>query len=112
MRRGNVDGYLFFDDVTPATRDALFELVEEELLKVAAMSVSGSAGAFVGDEAHDVRTAYATIEAVADAVGRPAQRLLPVDPRVSLQAPRPGQRFVVEEAGAGLALRPVPMSRA
>jgi hypothetical protein len=107
-----VDGYLFFDDVTPATRDALFELVEEELLKVAAMSVSGSAGAFVGYEAHDVRTAYATIEAVADAVGRPAQRLLAVDPRVSLQAPRPGQRTIGDDAAVALALLPVPMSRA
>jgi hypothetical protein len=107
-----VDGYLFFDDVTPATRDALFELVEEELLKVAAVSVSGSAGAFVGYEAGDVRTAYATVEAVADAVGRPAQRLLAVSPRVDLGAPRPGYRQIADEATVALALLPVPLSRA
>lgn len=107
-----MDGYLFFDDVTPATRDALFDLVEEELLAVAAVSVSGSAGAFVGYEAHDVRTAYATVEAVVDAVGPPAQRLLAVSPRVELRAPRPGHRPIKDDAAVALALLPVPLSRA
>jgi hypothetical protein len=106
-----VDGYLFFDDVTPAIRDALFELVEEELLTVAAVSVSGSAGAFVGYEAGDVRTAYATVEAVADAVGRPAQRLLAVSPREA-QSPHPGHRTIADEAAVALTLLPVPLSRA
>jgi hypothetical protein len=108
-----VDGYLFFDDVTPATRDALFDLVEEELLAVAAVSVSGSAGAFAGYEANDVRTAYATVEAVVDAVGSPpAQRLLAVSPRVELRAPRPGHRQIKDDAAVALALLPVPLSRA
>ena len=107
-----MDGYLFFDDVTPATRDALFELVEEELLTVAAVSVSGSAGAFAGYEANDVRTAYATVEAVIDAVGSPAQRLLAVSPRVELRAPRPGHRAIKDEAAVAIALLPVPLSRA
>lgn len=107
-----MDGYLFFDDVTPATRDALFELVEEELLQVAAVSVSGSAGAFVAYEANDVRTAYATVEAVADAVGRPAQRLLAVSPRLDLRAARPGRRVIGDDASVAITLLPVPLSRA
>ncbi|HSP36472.1 MAG TPA: hypothetical protein VLR26_01835 [Frankiaceae bacterium] len=107
-----MDGYLFFDDVTPAIRDALFELVEEELLAVAAVSVSGSAGAFVGYQANDVRTAYATVEAVVDAVGPPRQRLLAVSPRTDLRAPRPGHRPIKDEAAVALALLPVPLSRA
>jgi hypothetical protein len=107
-----VDGYLFFDDVTPATRDALFDLVEEELLQVAAVSVSGSAGAFVAYEANDVRTAYATVEAVADAVGRPAQRLLAVSPRLDFRAARPGRRPIADDAAVAIALLPVPLSRA
>jgi hypothetical protein len=107
-----VDGYLFFDDVTPATRDGLFDLVEEELLAVAAVSVSGSAGAFAGYEAHDVRTAYATVEAVVDVVGRPAQRLLAVNPRKKLRAPRPGHRHIADDSTVAIALLPVPLSRA
>lgn len=107
-----MDGYLFFDDVTPAIRDAMFELVEEELLAVAAVSVSGSAGAFVGYEANDVRTAYATVEAVIDSVGRPAQRLLAVHPRIEIRAPRPGHRHIADDAAVALALLPVPLSRA
>jgi hypothetical protein len=107
-----VDGYLFFDEVTPATRDALFELVEEELLRVAAVSVSGSAGAVVAYEAGDIRTAYATVEAVSDAVGRPAQRLIAMSPRAELGAPRPGYRKIPDDSTVALALLPVPLSRA
>lgn len=107
-----MDGYLFFDDVNPATRDALFELVEEELLSVAAVSVSGSAGAFVAYQAGDVRTAYATVEAVVDAVGAPAQRLLAVSPRSDLRAPRPGHRPIGDDSIVALALLPVPLARA
>lgn len=107
-----MDGYLFFDDVTPAIRDGLFDLVEEELLSVAAVSVSGSAGAFAGYEANDVRTAYGTVEAVVDVVGRPTQRLLAVTPRNALQAPRPGHRHIADDAAVAIALLPVPLSRA
>ncbi len=107
-----MDGYLFFDDVTPATRDGLFDLVEEELLSVAAVSVSGSAGGFAGYEANDVRTAYATVEAVIDVVGRPSQRLLAVNLRSEIAAPRPGHRRIADDAAVAIALLPVPLPRA
>ena len=76
-----MDGYLFFDSVTPETRSALFEMVEDELLRLAAVTVSGSVAAFAAYTAPDVRSAYALVEAVAETVGRPSARLLAVSGR-------------------------------
>ena len=85
-----MDGYLFFDSVTPETRSALFEMVEDELLRLAAVTVSGSVAAFAAYTAPDVRSAYALVEAVAETVGRPSARLLAVAGAQGAAAAAPG----------------------
>lgn len=108
-----MDGYLFFDEITPETRSALLELVDDELLTMAAVTVSGSAAAFAVYEADDVRTAYATIEAVTSSVGAPSQRLLAVTGgRAPSGRRRPGRRSVPEDSVVVMALLPVPLGRA
>lgn len=114
-----MDGYLFFDSITPETRGALFEMVEDELLRLAAVTVSGSVAAFAAYTAPDVRSAYALVEAVAETVGRPSARLLAVSGRHStapLQgdtaAEAPGTVAFEGERAVALALLRVPLSRA
>ena len=114
MKITAMDGYLFFDSVTPETRSALFEMVEDELLRLAAVTVSGSVAAFAAYTAPDVRSAYALVEAVAETVGRPSARLLAVSGRQGGEAAAAGPgtaRFEGERAVA-LALLRVPLSRA
>ncbi len=112
-----MDGYLFFDTVTPESRGALFELVEDELLRLAAVTVSGSAAAFAAYSVPDVRAAYALVEAVAQVVGRPSARLLAVS-RSSSGAggaagpSAPGTVGFDGERALALALLKVPLSRA
>jgi len=111
--RSAVDGYLFFDDITPETRSALLELVDDGLLRVAAVTVSGSAAAYAVYDADDVRTAYATIEAVVSSVGRPSRRILAVSqPGTPPGRQHPGTRPVPDGSTVVLALLPVPLGRA
>lgn len=111
--RSPVDGYLFFDAVTPETRSALFELVEDELLRLAAVTVSGTVAAFAAYSAPDIRAAYAIVEAVAESVGRPAARLLAVtDPDADNPTAAPGTASFEGERAIALALLQVPLSRA
>ncbi len=70
-----MNGYLFFDSVTPATRATLFELAEDGLLRLAGVTVSSGYPAFAAYAVPDLRAAYALIEAVTEAVGPPALRL-------------------------------------
>jgi hypothetical protein len=108
-----MDGYLFFDSVTPETRSALFEMVEDELLRLAAVTVSGSVAAFAAYTAPDVRSAYALVEAVAETVGRPSARLLAVSGRQrDAAAAGPGTARFEGERAVALALLRVPLSRA
>ena len=108
-----MDGYLFFDSVTPETRSALFEMVEDELLRLAAVTVSGSVAAFAAYSAPDVRSAYALVEAVAETVGRPSARLLAVSGRQGESAvAAPGTVAFEGERAVALALLRVPLSRA
>lgn len=107
-----MDGYLFFDSVTPETRSALFEMVEDELLRLAAVTVSGSVAAFAAYSAPDVRSAYALVEAVAETVGRPAARLLAVAGAQEAAAAGPGTTRFEGERAVALALLRVPLSRA
>lgn len=107
-----VDGYLFFDEITPETRSALLELVDDGLLRVAAVTVTGSAAAYAVYNADDVRTAYATIEAVVSTVGRPSQRLLAVSAPTAPSGNRhPGSRSIPDGSVVVLALLPVPLGR-
>jgi hypothetical protein len=109
----SMDGYLFFDSVTPETRSALFEMVDDELLRLAAVTVSGSVAAFAAYSAPDVRSAYALVEAVAETVGRPSARLLSVSGRRGESAPAaPGTVAFKGERAVALALLRVPLSRA
>jgi hypothetical protein len=112
MGRITVDGYLFFDTVTPETRSALFELVEDELLRLAAVTVSGSVAAFAAYSVPDVRSAYALVEAVAGAVGRPCARLLAVNGSRDDGPDAPGTAEFKGERLIALALLQVPLSRA
>ncbi len=107
-----VDGYLFFDSVTPETRSALFELVEDELLRLAAVTVSGSVAAFAAYTAPDIRAAYALVEAVAGAIGRPSARLLAVSGQRAVSLTAPGTVAFEGERAVALALLHVPLSRA
>ncbi len=107
-----MDGYLFFDSVTPETRSALFEMVEDELLRLAAVTVSGSVAAFAAYTAPDVRSAYALVEAVAETVGRPSARLLAVSSGLHGDATAPGTVAFDGERAVALALLRVPLSRA
>jgi hypothetical protein len=107
-----VDGYLFFDTVTPETRNALFELVEDELLRLAAVTVSGSVAAFAAYSVPDVRSAYALVEAVAGTVGRPSARLLAVNGLRDDGPAAPGMQNFKGERLIALALLQVPLSRA
>lgn len=108
-----MDGYLFFDSVTPETRSALFEMVEDELLRLAAVTVSGSVAAFAAYSAPDVRAAYALVEAVAETVGRPSARLLAVSSlHGDSPAAAPGTAAFEGERAVALALMRVPLSRA
>jgi hypothetical protein len=108
-----VDGYLFFESVTPETRSALFELVEDELLRLAAVTVSGSVAAFAAYSAPDIRSAYALVEAVAEAVGRPSARLLAVSGKHGdVTTAAPGTQSFDGERTVALALLQVPLSRA
>jgi hypothetical protein len=108
-----MDGYLFFDSITPETRGALFEMVEDELLRLAAVTVSGSVAAFAAYTAPDVRSAYALVEAVAETVGRPSARLLAVSRLHSeTAAEAPGTVAFTGERAVALALLRVPLSRA
>jgi hypothetical protein len=112
MGRITVDGYLFFDTVTPETRSALFELVEDELLRLAAVTVSGSVAAFAAYSVPDVRSAYALVEAVAGTVGRPSARLLAVNGLREDAPDAPGMSQFKGERLIALALLQVPLSRA
>lgn len=108
-----MDGYLFFDAVTPETRSALFELVEDELLRLAGVTVSGTVAAFAAYSAPDIRAAYAIVEAVAEAVGRPSARLLAVSgPDGDRSAAAPGTASFDGERAIALALLQVPLGRA
>ncbi len=109
-----MDGYLFFDSVTPETRSALFEMVEDELLRLAAVTVSGSVAAFAAYTAPDVRSAYALVEAVAETVGRPSARLLAVSSSLHADSAdaAPGTVAFEGERAVALALLRVPLSRA
>ena len=108
-----MDGYLFFDSVTPEIRSALFEMVEDELLRLAAVTVSGSVAAFAAYSAPDVRAAYALVEAVAETVGPPAARLLAVSGGQGEAAvAAPGTAAFEGERAVALALLRVPLSRA
>ncbi len=108
-----MDGYLFFESVTPETRSALFELVEDDLLRLAAVTVSGSVAAFAAYSAPDIRSAYALVEAVAEAVGRPSARLLAVSGRQGdVTTAAPGTQTFDGERAVALALLQVPLSRA
>src|ERR1700760_903402 len=107
-----MDGYLFFDSVTPEIRSALFEMVEDELLRLAAVTVSGSVAAFAAYTAPDVRGAYALVEAVADTVGAPSARLLAVSGGQGEGAvAAPGTAAFEGERAVALALLRVPLSR-
>jgi hypothetical protein len=112
VKISTMDGYLFFDSVTPETRSALFEMVEDELLRLAAVTVSGSVAAFAAYTAPDVRSAYALVEAVAETVGRPSARLLAVSGRQGDPAAGPGTAAFDGERAVALALLRVPLSRA
>ena len=107
-----MDGYLFFDTVTPESRNALFELVEDELLRLAAVTVSGSVAAYAAYSVPDVRSAYALVEAVAGAVGAPV-RPAAGGQRAARDTPAaPGMQQFKGERLIALALLQVPLSRA
>jgi hypothetical protein len=112
MERTTVDGYLLFDTVTPEMRTALFELVEDELLRLAAVTVSGSVAAFAAYSVPDIRSAYSLMEAVTDAVGRPSARLVAVNGMRDDAPDAPGTTEFKSERVIAIALLEVPLSRA
>ena len=99
-----MNGYLFFDSVTPATRATLFELVEDGLLRLAGVTVSGSRAAFAAYSVADLRAAYALVEAVTEAVGRPALRLVATGAPTAV----PGTFAYAEPRALALVLLDVP----
>jgi hypothetical protein len=108
-----VNGYLLFDTVTPETRSALFEMVEDELLRLATVTVSGSVAGFAAYSAPDLRAAYALIEAVTDVVGLPSARLVAVSgQRAGMPPDAPGTVAFASERVVALVLLRVPLSRA